>query len=338
MEGTLKPASTPSPVLCYGPRKAGTTLLQSLLDGAEGLVMFPGELKLKKAICLKPGESFPEFYLKDGRSYFGALLERAGGGWRAREDFHFGTLTPEQTRELCDVDAYVRGLAELGARPSLTLAEALQADASAFLGALRDPSLRECRWAAKEVGGDPRGILEAFRTAYPRGAVVYAVREPAFVVRSIILDRRRKGIVMRPRQILYECREAQRIVQYAAYCLQDQDVVVAYEQLTANPRNEMTHVAAALGLRPTEVLHRPTTLGVEAVVTTSSRRTTEVFQQPKDWREDLTPLEVRCIQAFLQAAPWVYRAGGKRYVTYTHLLQSLALRPTCSAEAIPRTS
>jgi hypothetical protein len=33
--------------LIYGPRKAGTTLFQMLLDGAEDLFVYPQELKLK---------------------------------------------------------------------------------------------------------------------------------------------------------------------------------------------------------------------------------------------------------------------------------------------------
>ena len=34
-------------VLVYGPRKAGTTLLQNLLDGGKQILMIPVELKIK---------------------------------------------------------------------------------------------------------------------------------------------------------------------------------------------------------------------------------------------------------------------------------------------------
>lgn len=58
-------------ILLLGPRKSGTTLLQSLLDGAGGLIVLPGEMKLKR---LSDFESLDakdrgEYYVSTGRSH-----------------------------------------------------------------------------------------------------------------------------------------------------------------------------------------------------------------------------------------------------------------------------
>jgi hypothetical protein len=41
-------------VLIYGPRKAGTTLFQNLLDGTDDLAVYPVELKLKYFVMNRP--------------------------------------------------------------------------------------------------------------------------------------------------------------------------------------------------------------------------------------------------------------------------------------------
>lgn len=319
-------------VLVYGPRKAGTTLLQSLLDGGQALLMIPGELKLKRLAPRKnlPAREFIKFYMQKGRSDFKALIQDSSDGQHEltlRRDFHFTSLTQEQTERLFDCRLYVEKLDEMKTKTPAHPGEVIRTDTSAFVAALRAGRRDYRQWAAKEVGGDDPGrVVDFFRGVFPRAKVVFLVREPAFIVRSIILERRRRGVRLGLSQIIAECIEAQNIINYAMRYAVGREIVVAYEHLTRDTAAEMSRIATALGIPFEPVLCTATTLGVQTVVSTSSRSTKEVFQQPEKWTKDLTFGQVCCIRLFQLVAPFVYRGAGRKYVRYNKLLRALRSR------------
>ena len=294
--------TAPQPVLVYGPRKAGTTLLQSLLDGSPALLMIPGELKLKVFVRRK-GRSKEDpmgLFVERGRSIFAALFERKPGGQgiQAKDGPEFSGLSRARLSALFDAGEYVARLSELLARKPTNLGGILTGDASAFAASLRGGHGDTTRWASKEVGGDPGEVLDLFLQHFPRGRIVFAVRQPEFVVRSILLKRRRKGGRMSIRRIFHECRDAQNIVSYCHNHALGRDVVVAYERLTADTAREIARICQELKIPFDEIMTVPTTLGEPVVVHTSSRQTTKVFHWEGNWWDDLTWREVLVIRLF----------------------------------------
>jgi Sulfotransferase family len=311
------------PVLVYGPRKAGTTLLQSLLDGGPALLMLPDELKLK--YMARPGwpwgKPAARWFIERGRSFFPDLFRIGPDGHTVLvdESSSFAGLSREQLEEILDPDKYASGLETLLRENRSDAAGLMCGDVRAFVGALKGGLGTKLQWGSKEVGGVPDRVTALFKRCFPEGRIVYLVRQPEFIVRSIILNRRRKGKRMSLRGLLHECRDAQNVVNFGyEHALQD-GLVVSYETLTEDPAGVINRVCEKLGL-PMDPIHAvPTTLGRPVVVVTSSRQTTQVFRQETDWRKDLTAREVFAIQLFRWVGPLHYRLRGRRVVRYDDL-------------------
>jgi hypothetical protein len=310
-----------SPILVYGPRKGGTTLLQSLLDGGSDVLMLPGELKLKwmPQRLNSASEPFLDFYLQRGRLDFPDLIERQHGTLTAKPDYHFASFSKEQTDEMFDASRYVKQLDAMRAQPPASTREILTRDVDAFVASLRGNDKPFKRWASKEVGADPQHVIGFWRSLFPDGKVVFLVREPTFVVRSIIMDRRRKGIRMTFGRILRECREAQNIINSAHEYSIGREIMVSYEELTANTQAQMQRIAAQLQLPFEPILCTPTTLGTPMVVRTSSRATQEVFRQAPSWKKDLRRNEITAIALYQKLAPAQHRLRGKKFIPYSQL-------------------
>jgi hypothetical protein len=308
------------PVLVYGPRKAGTTLLQSLLDGGSAMLMLPDELKLKYMV--RPdwpfGKPAAAWFIERGRSFFGRWFRIAPDGRTVERtgDAAVAGLTGEQVSGILDPDAYAAGLGELLARGVEDPGELMRGDARAFMAALKIDKASYRGWASKEVGGDPAKVTALFLRSFPEGRVVYLVRQPEFIVRSIIMDRRRKGKAMSLRGILHECRDAQNVVNFGHAHASRGGLVVSYETLTADTQRVVNRLCDELGLPHDPVHEGPTTLGQAVVVITSSRQTTKVFRQEADWKKDLTAREVLAIRLFNSVAPAYYKLMGGRKVAY----------------------
>jgi hypothetical protein len=316
-----------APILVYGPRKGGTTLLQSLLDGGQDVVMLPGELKLKwlaQRTQLSP-QQFAEYYAQRGRLDFQFLLQRDERNQvlkplRAKPSYHFASFSTEQTNQIFDPARYAHSLEELrhqtfdASTHEALASQILTQDVDAFIAALKTPNPNWKTWGSKEVGGDTRVVLE--------DKIVFLVREPVFVVRSIITDRRRKNQTMSAGQIWRECREAQNIIS-AAFEYSHRELMVTYENLTTDVESEMKRVAEYLGISDEKCLTNPTTLGIEMIVRTASREEKGVFKQSPDWRTNLTPREIRVISLFQKLAPTLYKLRGQNFVSYATLLQKL---------------
>jgi len=315
------------PVLVFGPRKSGTTLLHNLLDGGSELLMIPGELKLQR-IQRNLDATPPKLvshYLHRGRLDFERLIE-----WKeqpqASNEYSFDGLSVEQTREVFDAARYVAQLGEMLSAPpqgnssTAQMHEIIERDVSAFLqaGKRLPPNLKF--WASKEVSSWPETVLKFWRELYPEGRIVYLVRQPEFIVRSILNDRRRKGYRPPLHTIWFYCFEAQHLINFAHAASQwspaERPIFLSYEEMTTAPEKTLRNVARKLGIAFEEVLATPTTLGVPMVVRTSSRTTNEIFQQPVSWQQDLTPRELKAIRIYRLFEPLIFRRRRETFVPY----------------------
>ena len=198
-------------VLFYGSRKAGTTLLQHLMDGGNEMVVYPDEVKIKylrqRLSCSRRHMAVD--YLVNSMDHlkkpFSANGPKPGRGTAVRPDTPLtvsdvgevgGELfdsdgAKKQTEGLCLQD-YWDALSDLPKRPPADFGDLLKRDMWAFYSSLRNPPPNIQRWAIKEVGHSPRDILPFFRKFFPAGKIVVITRNPYRVVASIIRERRRR--------------------------------------------------------------------------------------------------------------------------------------------------
>lgn len=323
----------PQPLLVFGPRKSGTTLLHNLLDGGSELLMIPSELRLhrfQRKIDSSP-QDFARHYLDEGRLYFNQMLVWQNEELQANADFAFDGLSREQTRAVFDLEGYVSQLRQALACPPASPRQMVDFDVKAFLNSVKrlPPHLKIL--ASKEIGTHPETTLQFWQELYPDGRIVYLVRQPEFIVRSILNDRRRKGRRLSMRKIWRYCIEAQHLINFAYQTSQwspeKRPIFLSYEAMTSSPETEMRRVARELGIAFEPILAKPTTLGLSMVVRTSSRATTEVFQQAPSWKNGLTQRELRVMQTYDLFKTHVFRKHHEKLISYDTLqvrLQELA--------------
>ncbi|MBL8894540.1 MAG: sulfotransferase [Rhizobiales bacterium] len=261
-------------VLIYGPRKAGTTLFQNLLDGTDALAVYPAELKLKYFVKNRPDGRLVDAYR--ARSRVGEIrsphfsIEKYQALWHDDGDANLGELI---RRDMANV------LASSDRRS--------------------EPKL----WAAKEVGGRTATILAEWRRLFPQGRVLFILRDPLMVTRAVLNDRRRKERDLSIWQIARETIDPLRIVATAARHLDDPGAfAIAYEDLVADTPGTMKRVADFLGIPFDEILSHPTLFGEPIVVRTASRAEKDVFRSDEEWDDGLTRRERRIVSGTTQLA------------------------------------
>lgn len=285
--------------LVYGPRKAGTTLLQNLIDGGEELLAYPAELKVKYLARQILGAAAPKKYFAHARvqevssphldiATYTSLWEeagRAGGRWPIRDLIRF--------------------------------------DAEALAKSLDRTPARLAQWSAKEVGGRRQDVVAYWRRLFPGAKAVFIVREPHAILSAILRDRQRKEVRLSDRDVGWQTFDTLRTLRRQARYLADPAVhFVVYEDLVADPEAEMRKVAGFLGLSWSEVYTRPTLFGDPVVVRTASNRTAAVFRSEHDWREGLSADEQRAVE---RSMAWARRVPG-RGVDYDSLRAAIADR------------
>ncbi len=286
-------------VLVYGPRKAGTTLFQNLLDGGDQVFAYPAELKLKSFVG-KPERG------RDIENYF------SRSRIPAVDSPH---LSQERYRELWAAARKQRTLAGL--------AEFIRYDAAAVFASCTNAPAGVEMWCAKEVGGPARRILATWRAMFPGGKALFITRDPRMVTRAVLNDRRRKGIRLSFLQIAYQTYDAMRVVTAQSRLLADADVfLIAYEDLVADTAGVMAGVAGFLGVSNTPKFEAPTLFSEPVVVRTASRQTTAVFQPATSWRDGLTRREQWTVAAVSGIASLLPRFN----VNYAELRQRLRQR------------
>ena len=299
------PDWTSRPVLIYGPRKAGTTLLQNLHDGGE-LLVFPIELKLKELLLLDwsdpaasvtqyferqriLGDQFPHF---DARRYEALSQQNVGN---------------------------VDNLRDLLCRDAMNVFQCVTCE-------LPTPTA----WAFKEVGGPTKQVVRAFRQHFYGAKIVMILRNPRMVTRSVLMDRRRKQFRMSWKRLIKEIRDPIRVLYEQLLFLKDPNVFfITYEDLTGSEvRNTMQPVAKFLGIPYSEVFERPTIFGEPVVTRTSSQKTSAVFAGNHQWYDDLR-LHERFLIALLSRyfeRHYQRKTGAPHRTSYQEVTRQLASR------------
>jgi len=265
--------------LIVGPRKSGTTLLQSLLDGLDGLLVLPGELKLKKLTdfdSLPVDERWPR-YLDTARSLF--HLDRAVTPAAGTNDCGVAAieLVDDLPVDRFDQPKYKALLQEPPNNAPITLRTAivhdLQASRASVIGDAPVAS-----WLAKEAGGRIGTFIPQFKAMFPAARIITIVRQPKAVLAALCRDRIRKGVRFSMSDMLRSLREMRSIFAYAVASRDCPDRrVVVYEKLVAAPEPSLKSLAVFLGLDPRSIVAEPTSLGEAITVSTASRSDAGVF-------------------------------------------------------------
>ena len=286
-------------VLVYGPRKAGTTLFQNLLDGGDQVFAYPAELKLKSFVR-KPerGRDIEKYY---ARSRIPAV-----------DSPHLSQDRYQELWAAARKERTLRGLAEF-----------IRFDASAVFASCSNAPAGVEMWCAKEVGGPTRQILATWRAMFPGSKALLITRDPRMVTRAVLNDRRRKGARLSLLQIAHETYDPMRVVTAQSRLLADEDVcMIAYEDLVADTAGVMAGVAAFLGVSNTRKFEAPTLFSEPVVVRTASRQTTAVFPPATSWTDGLTRREQWTVAAVRGIASMLPRFN----VDYPALRQRLRQR------------
>jgi len=261
-----QPAWLENAILIYGPRKAGTTLYQNLLDGTPGLAAYPVEMKLK-------------FFA--GRPLDSPI---------SVEDYLARSKLTDLKQEGFSQAGYLACWQDVAGK-ALPL-KALIAQDLAALARVRPEMADAASWSAKEVGGDTRRIIAAWRTMFPQGKVLFIVRDPLMVTRAVLGDRRRKDRRLPFWEIMRETFDPMRVVSaQLALAGSPGTLTIAYEDLVIDTEGVMRAVARFTGLPFTPVMLQPTFLGESTVVRTASQKTEGVFRSEAAWSDGLTMRE-----------------------------------------------
>jgi hypothetical protein len=257
-------------VLVYGPRKAGTTLLHNLLDGGEGLFVYPEELKLKRLARrdVAAGNE-PERYRERSR-ISQAKLPRF-----------------DQARYAAAWDAVIRQ----GGRHRLK--DLIRRDVEFVIDAItggRPPPPKA--WCAKEVGGDTSAVIGWWLQNFQAPRVVFILRNPLMVTRAVLNDRRRKQRRLSLREIWHETMDPIKVLLGQKSLMGDPRIVaISYEDLVADPQGTMRKVADFLAIPNGPYLTQPTIFGEAVVVRTASKASSGVFDSGASWTDGLTMRE-----------------------------------------------
>ena len=260
------------PVLLYGARKAGTTLLQNLCDGGDELIVYPAEMKLKKlrkVLWSAEPESILEQY--DAK----CELEEA-------PSLH--------------LENYGKLIASLKDQSIGSLGELIQHHIQILHQCVDGPEWTPKRWAVKEVGGDTDVLIRLWRHMYLSSKIVLILRDPLMTIRSIIRQRRSQKVKMSVSKIFREVRDVFQVVTAISRLMGEKSVhIVCYEEMTDDPEKVMRGVCNYLEVNFHEKMTQPTIFGNSVVVNTSSKSTDKVFKTEVSWKNDLTVREVLCV-------------------------------------------
>ena len=263
-----------SPVLLYGARKAGTTLLQNLCDGGDELFVYSTELKLKKLNKVLWASDFAsavqqyedECIIEDAPSLDLARYKEQMSGLKDKEITCLGELIQHHIHAVfCAVD---------GLPTSIN------------------------RWAVKEVGGDTDAVIRQWKHMYLSGKIVMTLRNPMMTVRSVIRQRRSVGIRTSSTSIYRQVRDPYQVMTAISRLFGNKSIhIVCYEDMTSDTEKVMRSICDYIGMSYHEKMSQPTLFGNNVVVNTSSKATNKVFNTDISWKNDLSPREVLCVLA-----------------------------------------
>lgn len=260
------------PLLIYGPRKGGTTLLQNLHDGSEQLFVYPSELKLKfLADILWPAD-------------LNTALLRYSETTTIKELPHLNIARYRSSIVSPELSSIV-GLGDLIRNDILSIYKNLD---------VRPGNIK--LWAVKEVGGNTDKVVKLWRQLFLQGKIVMIIREPLMVTRSVLRNRRKEGRKLSFRDIYKQVKDPYDVLNMQLKYLGDPSFCfVTYDGLTNDPRRTMKHICSYLGIDYVDVLSTPTIFGEPVIVSTASRAVEGVFYEKSNWYSGLVTKEIFCV-------------------------------------------
>ena len=293
-------------VLIYGPRKSGTSLLRDLHDGSDQLMVYPYELKLK-------------YLLNDVR----------WGDTRAATAYFEKSRILEREFPNFDSDGYRRDVEALKHTEIFHLRELIQRDMMAVHRNVLNKPTNPKYWVIKEVGGSTNDVIDFWRNLFKNGKVIMIIRHPPMVSRSVILDRRRKGIRLSAARIYREVSGPiaffSRQTQLLDDCRNDRDMhFLTYEALVRHPEQVMKGVCKFLGIDYGASFETTTVFGEAVVTRTASKQTKAVFSSSHRWFDGLTLRETAFVWLFSKIVwmrlwfSYLFRSSGVKPMRYIH--------------------
>jgi hypothetical protein len=262
-------------LLVYGPRKAGTTVTQRLVDN-EKMLCHSAETKIKSYVKLQEKLKSKESINENELIYFfqGSKVER---------------LNPSQLYWINDKLNSIKSLQDY-ILASLEFCYVFRVSASF--------SIKGDDFSIKEVGGNPRIVISSFLDAFPDGSVLQVLRDPRYVSSAIFRNRRDRGIRLSPHKVFRETLEAfsvtAEIIRQDMIRRSDPSFhTCIYENLTEDPKAFVRKVRElySLPITPEAI---PTQFGDNVPVKTASNKKAagEVFKSNNAWYRKLSGLEI----------------------------------------------
>jgi protein-tyrosine sulfotransferase len=284
------------PIFILGSHKSGTSLLRSLLDGAEGLFVIPTEI---------------HFF-----QYAGFWVDYALRPARPQElTFEQWVQTLVQQVKHVNAEASVVGATGDNILPGRwdvnAFSEYLRTRAvryfeeknyqgllNSYIEALhvslfREPPVAQ-RFVEKSV--EQAEYAELIHRLYPDAKFLHVVRNPyatLVAIRRHMSQKNRYPFLNKAINAL----ENSYYYLYRNPLLIDEYLILRYEDLVNKPSDTMQKVAEFVGIEFSEMLLKPTTLGVPWTGNSTSGRVFEgISKQPLDaWQDKITPLEIRLV-------------------------------------------
>jgi hypothetical protein len=301
LDGDLSPQVRENAILIYGPRKAGTTLLQRLIDGSS-VYVYPTELKVKQLSRAKwPNKAT---FLGVWRETDRLLHERVDG---------FNHNNFERYTNRTAAHAY-------------SLREAILLRVEAAIKS--SPGGEWTGWAAKDVGGDFGVILNDWKKMFLDSKFVVILRNPFFVSRSVFRKRYRIERQLGLKEIIKQIVQPWQILKAVAEHTNREDLyLVYYEDLVSHTEREMRSIARFLGVEFLPQLTYPTMFGKPTVVSTSTHQEASVFREKKPYWNSLRAREAVLLS--LIGGGYCLANLARRRVTFSNGVLRLATTTRC---------
>ena len=255
------------PILIYGPRKSGTTLLQNLHDTQNQILSCPSELKLKQLINAK----------WTGITQNDLQLYSDNNKVITPTNFNLSKYKNDLLVDHVDVSD---GLKDLIVNDMYCLFTNIEPD-------FRPKNLTH--WAVKEVGGNTNDIIQNWKLMYPNGKIIMLTRNPLMVASSILRERRKRGLIQPASKLMRQIESGFLILEKQLnYVNYPSFHFLKYENLVDDTITEMKKICQFLLIEFDEDLTKTTIFGELVVSSTASQETKSVFKTQNKWYDKLT--------------------------------------------------
>ena len=276
------------PVLIYAPRKSGSTLLHNLLDGHDELISIPGELKIKNFVEIQDFKTidFSNWIKKNIVSF----LNKTDNNYLSEVYSGLGNISKSKVDEKIDLNLFLNAFNSKDYSEGLKYV--IEEFVRSWVNALKVDVSNKKYVVFKEVGGDSVSILMLFKALFPEGKIILNNRNYLYVTRSIINDRRKKGIYLGYNQTMLELKKAHVINSILGKVdskITLNTLLLNYEDIVSRIDVQMDRVCDFLKISKRDSLNYPSLFGDSVVVATSSQKTNKVFnnQLKESWSEGL---------------------------------------------------